>query len=138
MNSQISEFSYIYRGFKEAIVLIPGWATDYRIFSNLDLNYNYLLPVRFNPLDFKKKLSKELDKRGINKISMLGWSLGGFLAVEFFSDNPERIDKLILISIRKRYDSKNLEDIAFKLKKNKKAWLYKFYLDCFSKKDKKG
>ncbi|MDI6758239.1 MAG: alpha/beta hydrolase [Candidatus Omnitrophota bacterium] len=138
MSLQTSRFKYISKGFKETMVLIPGWATDYRIFSGLDLDYNYLLSVRFNPIDFKERLLRELKERGINKISILGVSLGGFLGVEFFRNNPGRVDKLILISIRKRYDSKDLRDIAFNLKKNKKAWLYKFYLNCFSKKDKKG
>ncbi len=133
-----SRFKYIYRGFKDALVLIPGWATDYRIFSSLDLNYNYLLPVKFNLLDFKKKLREELERNCLNKVSIFGYSLGGFLAGEFFKDNPERINKLILVSIRKKYNPVLLEEIAIKLKKNKKAYLYKFYLNCFSDKDKIG
>ena len=124
-------FKYIDRGYKASIVLIPGWATDYRIFDFLDLKFNYLLPVRFAPFDFSKSLLREIKKRTIKKISLLGLSLGGFLAAEFAFKHPGLIDELILISIRKRYKENDLSHIKGQLKKNKKAYLYKFYSLCF-------
>ncbi len=143
---QKSEFKFVDRSFKETIVLIPGWATDYRIFSRLELNYNYLLPVKFYPFGFIEALLKQLDVRGIDKVSLFGWSLGGFLASDFSLANPERINKLIyfnkldtskrqneiiLVSICNKFNSDKLEVIREKISKNKKAYLYKFYIDCF-------
>ena len=127
-----SEFKLSDRGFKETIVLIPGWATDYRILAALDLNYNYLFPVHFQPTSFKNDLSKFLDGQGLRKISLLGWSSGGFLAADFASHHPESVGELILLSIRDKYPVKTLEKIKECVKKNKKAYLYKFYLECFS------
>ena len=120
------------------MVLIPGWATDYRIFGNLKLAYNYLLPLQFSPFNFKDELLKTLNKESIDQISLFGWSLGGFLAVEFALKNPQRINELILLSIRKRFAPGKLEEIKQQLKKNKKAYLYKFYLECFSGSAKEG
>lgn len=129
MTSLKSEFKFIKRGFKNLLVLIPGWATDHRIFSSLNLDYNYLVTTSFCPYDFEKVLLEIIGKT--EKVSLFGWSLGGFLAAKFAANNPEKIDELILLSIRKKFDAAGLKDIEVKLKKNKKAYLYKFYRECF-------
>lgn len=120
------------------MVLIPGWATDYRIFNSLDLNYNYLVPVKFSPFNFAAELKTRLDEYAIEKVSLLGWSMGGFLACDFAAASPERVDELILLSVREKSEQGYLQEIAGKIRKNKRAWLYKFYLGCFSKSDFEG
>ncbi len=124
-----SEFKFIDRGFKDLLVLIPGWATDSRIFSGLNLDYNYLLTTSLYPFDFKKALFDKIEKT--EKVSLFGWSLGGFLAAEFAQDYPQKINELILLSIREKFEAKGLEDIKLKLNKNKNTYLYKFYRECF-------
>ena len=119
------------------MVLVPGWATDYQIFDALELNYNYVLPVDINPVDFKDNLLKFLKISSVERVSLFGWSQGGFLASDFASHNTKRIDELILVGIRKRYDKDILKEIKRKLKQNKRAFLYKFYLNCFSADDNK-
>jgi len=138
MISAQSKFRFVSRGFKKTIVLIPGWATDYRIFERLDLDYNYLLPVEFSLFDFQDRLSDFLNKESIDRVSLFGWSQGAFLAAEFASRHPERIEELILLNLRRAYDPAALKDISAKLKKSKRAYLYRFYRDCFSKNDKSG
>lgn len=133
-----SRFRIIKRGYKETIVLIPGWATDYRIFDALDLNYNYLLPFEINPFDFEKNLSDFLEANSIDRVSLFGWSQGGFLACGFASNKPEKVNQLILLGVRRNYDKKILQDIGLRLEKNRRAFLYKFYLDCFSSVDKQS
>jgi len=133
-----SRFRIIERGYKETLLLIPGWATDYRIFDALDLNYNYLLPLEINPFDFEKNLVDLLEANSLDKISLFGCSLGGFLACGFASNSPEKVNQLILLGIRRSYDKELLQDTRLKLEKNKKAFLYKFYLDCFSRVDKQS
>ena len=138
MTSLKSEFKLWDKGFKNTLVFIPGWATDYRIFEPLALNYNYLFPIKFYPFHFKEELSKFLRKNSLSKVSLLGWSMGGFLVTDFALRNPKRVHELILLSIRKSFNSKALEEIKELLKKNKKAYLYKFYLECFSVDDEEG
>lgn len=137
MISQNLRFKFFERGFKETLVLIPGWATDYRIFSRLELEYNYLIQVDFDPVDFKERLLEELDIRALDKVSLFGWSLGGFLAAEFAKSYCLRVNELILVSIREKFDPAVLKDTRAKLIENKKAFLYKFYLEWFSANDKK-
>jgi len=106
-------------GSNDTIILIPGWATDFRIFKAVES-------------------SKIFRQKPADKISLLGWSLGGFMAAEFASEHPDTIDELILVSIRIRYDPARLADIKRLLMKDKKAYLYKFYLESFSGADKEG
>lgn len=123
------------RGFKDTLVLIPGWATDWRIFDGLELDYNYLLITKLYTPDFNRQLLNQLDQLQINKVSVFSFSLGGFLAAEFASGYPAKIAKLILLGVRKRYDPQLLENIKRQIQKDQRAWLYKFYSNCFSRAD---
>ena len=78
----MSKFKYEPKGAEGAILLIPGWATDYRIFSGLDIGYNILLPVEFSPFGFCKGLLDAMDDNHLKKISILGWSMGGYIACD--------------------------------------------------------
>lgn len=128
------KFRYIDKGKKDILVLIPGWASDYRIFAPLNLDFNYLLPQEFSPYTFAQGLLEALKRYNIKKISLFGWSLGGFLASEFAAKYASLIDELILVSIRKRYKREILAEIKKCLSKNKKGYLYKFYVQCFFQK----
>lgn len=127
-------FRYLDRGYQRNIVLIPGWATDYRIFNLLNLKFNYLLPLDFSPATFEDSILNTLGDNKIEKISLLGWSLGGFVAAEFSAKHPNLVDELILVSIRKKYKKEAIDEIKELLKKSKKGYLYKFYGQCFSRK----
>jgi len=128
-------FKYLNRGSDKTIVLIPGWATDYRIFDSLNVKFNYLLPLDLSPFDFEVNLLKVLKEKGMKKISLFGWSLGGFLAAEFSTKHPNLIEELILVSIRKKYKQEEMAGIGELLKKSKKGYLYKFYGQCFFKQE---
>ncbi|MDD5477456.1 MAG: alpha/beta fold hydrolase [Candidatus Omnitrophica bacterium] len=138
MLSLKSEFEFRDRGFKDVLVLIPGWATDWRIFEGLELDYNYLLSTKLNTSDFNQQLLSRMEQLKISKVSVLGFSLGGFLAAEFACAYPEKTAKLILASVRKRYDPQLLENIRSQIRSDRQPWLYKFYLNCFSKADIRG
>ena len=128
-------FKYLDRGQQKTIVLIPGWATDYRIFDSLNLKFNYLLPLDFSPPTFENNILNALREQGIGKVSLLGWSLGGFLAAEFATKYPDLVEELILVSIRKKYKQEEIAGIGELLKKSKKGYLYKFYGQCFFKQE---
>jgi len=129
----ISTFKYIDRGAEDTIVLVPGWATDCNIFSRLKLRFNYLLPVDLSPMTFEESLLELLQELAISKVSVFGWSLGGFLASEFAVKHPQLIDRLIMVSVREQYNIQELNQIKAHLKKNTKGYLYKFYTSCFLK-----
>lgn len=138
MRSPKSKFRLLDRRFADTLVLVPGWATEHRIFSNLDLSYNYLVPLEFNPFSFEKELSQAINMNSLDKVSLLGWSMGGFLVADFASRYPDRIKELILIGMRERFGIQEIEEAREGIKKSRKAYLYKFYHNCFSKTDREG
>jgi pimeloyl-ACP methyl ester carboxylesterase len=112
------------------MLLIPGWATDYRIFDTLKINYNYLLPVEFSPFNFCDDLLAAMKDNDIKKISVLGWSMGGFVACDLMSKCRDRVNEIIFVGIRRRYEKVNIDKIKTFLVRNKKTFLHKFYNDC--------
>jgi len=125
-------FKLIDRGFEKVILLIPGWATDWRVFERLDIPFNYLLPENILPDNFGEFFNKLPDKTKSSGISVLGWSMGGFIAAELISRYPAIFDEGILVSIRRRYDENDIAHIRNRLRKNTKAYLYRFYDSLFS------
>jgi pimeloyl-ACP methyl ester carboxylesterase len=122
---------YKQRGYDRTLCLVPGWATDYTIFSELDLPFNYLLIERISGKNFERDLEDLLKQADLGKMSFLGFSLGGFLLTDYLINNPEIVEGLILISVRKKYPMTAIENITALLKRNKTAYLRRFYRDCF-------
>jgi pimeloyl-ACP methyl ester carboxylesterase len=78
-------------------------------------------------------LKDELKRRDVARVSLFGWSQGAFLACDFARKNPQLVERLILVSPRKRYERKELSRVKEFIKKGKDAYLYSFYKACFSK-----
>jgi len=127
----LNRFDHIDRGEVRTLVLIPGWASDSRIFGTLNLSYNYLIPKDFLPINFKSDLLAAIEERKIGKVSLFGWSLGGFLAQGFAMEYPDLVDNLILVSVRKGYKKEELFEIRKNLERSKEGYLYKFYSHSF-------
>jgi len=123
----MSGFERIERGHGRTLVLLPGWATDRRVFSTLDLPYDFLLVGEFSPFGFADVLAENLPSR----VSLLGWSLGGFVAADFATRFPERVEELILVSVRPSYPAAEIAAMKSDLERNRRGRLIKFYNDCF-------
>ena len=133
-----SKFKFVDRGELETLVLIPGWATDFRIFEDLDLKFNYLLPVSFSPFNFSEGLLPAMKENRLRKVSLFGWSLGGFVASDFAAGYKDKVKEVILLSVRKRYEREAIEKVRAYVKGNRKGYLYKFYLSFFSEKERES
>ena len=129
-------FKFIDREEEQYIVLVSGWAFDYRVFATLDLPYNYIFFCGDSAVGFEDELKKMLDKNGINKVSLLGWSQGAFMACDFASRNPGIVEEIILAGTREKYEKAGLANIKRYLVKNRTAYLYKFYKECFCDQEK--
>jgi pimeloyl-ACP methyl ester carboxylesterase len=130
-------FKFIDRGQKDSLVLISGWAFDCRIFDRLDLPFNYFCYCG-SVESFGKAMEELLEKEKLAKVSMLGWSRGAFVAANYVCKRPGRIDMLILAGARKRYEKQAIETIKEYVRKNRMAFLYKFYRDCFSRSEREN
>ncbi len=135
MKSGQSEFKIVKRGAKNTLVLIPGWATDHRVYSFLDLDYNYIIATKICIPTFVEDLNDLLEENELQKVSIFGYSLGGFLAKDFCLEFGAKVDELILVGIRKHYREAELLAVRQALGKNRRAFLIGFYRDCFSDSD---
>ncbi len=136
MTCPTSEFEFFPRGgFAETLLLVPGWATDHRIFRPLDLEFNYLAAVAFSPRDFQQGLLSALRRHRLDRVAVLGWSLGGYLALEFaraasgagaarVRSSPSACGNVM--------NRRRIEAIKGRLARNKAAYLRRFYEACFS------
>ncbi len=131
-----SEFKLIDRGFGETLLLVPGWGLDYRIFAALDLRYNYLVSTLVWPPDFVSRLEETFQKSALEKISILGHSMGGFLASDFAAKYPERIAELILVGVRKRYGAGDINPTRESIKEHSAGFMYKMYDLAFAPSEK--
>lgn len=132
MTYRASKFKFIDRGYEESMLLIPGWATDPGIFELLDIPFNYFFPEDISPLDFDKVFAGSADELNPSKLHLFGWSMGGFIAAGLASKYPSMFKSVILVSVRRRYGSDVIENIKRYIRKNAKAYLYKFYEGLFS------
>jgi pimeloyl-ACP methyl ester carboxylesterase len=165
MTSKTVQFNYQNRGCSRDLVLIPGWATDVRIFepllgsdtsasqisnplefdtapaeaspsvipakAGIHLPYNYILPTHIIPETFSKDLHHWLNENHRSNVSLLGWSMGGFLAADFARQFPSQVNELFLLSVRQTFDPKGLDTIRQLLQKDRRVYLYGFYTQCF-------
>ena len=137
MTLPMSEFEWRDRGFRETLLLIPGWATDHRIFAPLDLEFNYLVPTSFSPRDFQARLLDALRRHRLGRVAVLGWSLGGYLGLEFAAGHPDRMIEgaVFAVGMREQYGREAVEAVRERLARSRAAYLRRFYEACFSREE---
>lgn len=124
-------YRYLNRGHNRILVLIPGWAFDAKIFEPLDLDFDYLVPRKIDIARFNADLADALFQKKIKEVSLLGWSMGGFLAVGFLKEYGEAVRDIFLVSMRRSYSRQEIRSESTELKKDPTAYLTAFYRNCF-------
>ncbi len=123
-------WTYQRRGGSVPLVLLPGWATDVRIFADLPLSGDTITPTGMltGPID---SLAEMLDAWQCGPVCLLGWSLGGFAAAAFARAYPQWVDTLILAGVRPRYPHEQIDRLAQALRQDMAQGLTAFYRQCF-------
>lgn len=114
------------------IFFLPGWGFDGRIItvmSTVPSWFSPLLPA--DPLGLLKKLHDFIKKNQINRINLIGWSMGGNLALDFALAYPDKVSKLFLLSVRQSWSKAEIEHIRLTLTSNPQKFLAGFYRNCF-------
>ena len=112
-------------------MLLPGWGFDVRVFELLDLDFNYLLPQRIDIARFNAELITWLKREGIKEVSLFGWSMGGFLALDFLKAYEEVVKEVFLVSMRTRFPKDQIDSQRALLTEDRKLYLVQFYRNCF-------
>lgn len=116
---------------KPATVLLPGWATDHRIFDPVAMNGPSILIEGPLTRSFPVQLAEYLAREHVSAVVLFGWSLGGAAALQFARAYPEMVDRLIVSGLRPRYPEGVLEAARRDIVEDKNAFLSSFYRSCF-------
>ncbi len=125
------EFTVVGSGDDPSVVLLPGWATDGRIFEGLLPGVAAVTTGPLRPDGFTRRLASFLDRAARGPVTVVGWSLGGFLAAEFARERPERVRRVVLVGIRRRYPEGDVKGVLRSLSADPGACLSGFYARCF-------
>jgi len=110
--------------------LLPGWATDARIFDGLDLPGDVISPRQPLTGDIDS-LAEFLQIAGCAPAVLLGWSLGGVAAARFTRRHPALVARLVLVGIRRRYPAAQIAEMRQALREDRARCLKDFYRQCF-------
>lgn len=111
----INYYSLPNRKPSKTLVFLHGWGVNsklwFKILPEL-INQNYSLyfldlpgfgqsqmpEVTYDVGDYKKIVSGFIEKLGLKKINLVGHSFGGRVAIKMAAENPEFLEKIILVS----------------------------------------
>lgn len=113
------------------IILIPGWATDPRIFDRQPIAASTIAAHGQFDGCFSKDLADFLTAEGIASVTLFGWSLGGAAALTFARAYPEMVRRVALAGVRPSYSDAEIADMQLRLSADKEACLFDFYRRCF-------
>lgn len=112
-------------------VFFPGWATDFRVFDDMDLPTNRLFPLEPFSESIHDTLAHYLCTNGLIPVILAGWSLGGFIAAEFARQFPGMVRQLVLCGVRLRYPPEQIEATRHSVLNDRERFLTSFYRQCF-------
>ncbi len=119
---------------KEPVVFFPGWGFDGQIATLAPSlsRFSLILPLSpLNPASLFSDLTTFLDEKKIGRIVLAGWSMGANLGLDFCRNNPDRVSKLYLLSMRAFWPDEEIRDIRADLHANPNGFMTSFYRKCF-------
>lgn len=131
MMTSKEEFFVVGGGGVPSMVLLPGWATDGRIFDGVFPGVTAVTTGPLRPKGFPRRLGAFLDRAARGPVTVVGWSLGGFLAAQFAREYPDRVRRVVLVGIRREYPEGDLEGVLRSLSTDPGGCLSGFYAQCF-------
>jgi len=118
-------------GGNPSVVLLPGWATDGRIFEGILPGVTAVTTGPLRPEGFAARLAAFLDRSVSGSVTVVGWSLGGFLAAEFAREHRDRVRRVVLVGIRRAYPEGEVAAALRSLSTVPGGYLTGFYARCF-------
>jgi len=131
MMTSKEEFFVVGGGGVPSVVLLPGWATDGRIFDGALPGVTAVTTGPLRPEGFAARLATFLDRAARGPVTVVGWSLGGFLAAGFARECPDRVRRLVLVGIRRAYPEGEVAAVLRSLSADPGGCLSGFYARCF-------
>ena len=113
------------------VFFIPGWGFDGRVLE-LAPELPWLAPLGLvAPHAFADQLHVWLLAHGIQAVDLVGWSLGGYCALEFACRYPAQVASLTLHGARQQWPPAEIAALERQLMADPPALLTSFYRKCF-------
>lgn len=123
-------YTYLHRGYENALVLLSGWGTYGDLFTHYQAPYNYIVFDQVSSSTVEDILIAK-QALGLSKLSLLGFSMGGFLAAAFAQAYPAFVHELTLVGVRQKYSAQDIAMVKGFLNRGKAGYMRKFYQACF-------
>ncbi|NMX22690.1 alpha/beta fold hydrolase [Dissulfurirhabdus thermomarina] len=125
-------FERVERGRGRDLVCLPGWAFDASVFQGLDPPFDEVRPAGLVGPWTPAELADFLRRRGRGPAVILGWSLGGYLALDLAAMAPDLVAGLVLVSLRAHYPPAEVERVTRELSADPEAALGRFERRCLA------
>lgn len=81
---------------------IPVLSKDYRVLTIDVRGHGFSTPLESasSVEGFSHDLESVIEKTGSNEVALIGWSMGGLIAMQYCLDHPSRVKALILLATR--------------------------------------
>jgi len=114
------------------VVFLPGWAFSGRVLELADHDPGWLSPeFPLDPATAMGELAAFLDVRGLAAAHLIGWSMGGYLALDFAAAYPDRVAALTLLGVRAAWPAGEIATLKCALREAPEAFLRDFHRKCF-------
>ncbi|MFC1837828.1 alpha/beta fold hydrolase [Thermodesulfobacteriota bacterium] len=117
---------------KTPAVFLPGWGFDGRVLRLLKPSPSWIFPENFlSPDTIEQDLLRLCSEKNISRIRIIGWSMGAMLGLEFAARNPEKVDSMVLVSLRHKWPQSEVKELQNDFSKAPASFLKNFYRKCF-------
>ncbi len=118
------------------IAFLPGWGFTAEILQLANQYKSQAIPwiipqELIDPYTIVHDLHSFLTHNSIQRIDIIGWSLGAYAAMNFARQFPEKINRVILIAMRNKWPQEEIDAIQSELARNPEKCLRSFYRKCF-------
>jgi malonyl-CoA O-methyltransferase len=114
------------------VVFLPGWGFSGRILELVRPPLGWIYPEGMvDPASFREELLTLLDENGLDRVRLVGWSMGAHLALDFARDCPDRVETLYLLAMRHERSAAEIEAIRREFIRDPAGFLATFYRKCF-------
>lgn len=113
-------------------LFLPGWGFDGRVLSLLKPAPDWIFPeTPLDPATIEDDLLQLLAGENAGKVRLVGWSMGAMLGLDFTARHPEPFSSLLLVSLRRCWPRKEVQEIREEFSRAPEAFMKTFYRKCF-------
>ena len=115
----------------EAVLFLPGWGFSGRVLELAGAGSGWITPhLPLDPASCVDELSGLIAGLGIGPVHLVGWSMGGNLAINFAASFPEQVARLTLLGMRASWPAPEIDAIRSALCADPPAFMQDFFRKC--------